>query len=80
MKDLIHLIPYLQIGFQIGLIGTLILLPWKEWLGEDDVELSKKVRTVKSVKRGEQVKKIGHETGKLLKNCQLIDERSKSNG
>ena len=76
MKDLI---PYLQFGFQIGLIGTLILLPWKEWLGEDDVELTKKRKTI-SVKQGEQVKQIGKETGKLLKNCQLIEERSKSNG
>ena len=75
MKDLI---PYLQFGFQIGLIGTLILLPWKEWLGENDVELNPK--KVKRVKGPQQIKQIGQETGKLLKNCQLIEERSKSNG
>jgi hypothetical protein len=35
---------------------------------------------VKRVKGPQQIKQIGQETGKLLKNCQLIEERSKSNG
>lgn len=74
-----ELVPYLQIGFQLGLIGALILLPWKDILAED-VDVDKKRPNAKRIDSGGSAKKIGQETGKLLKNCQLIDENPKSNG
>jgi hypothetical protein len=71
-----ELVPYLQIGFQLGLIGALILLPWKDILAEDVDAEGKRPRH----KKIGPDKKIGQETGKLLKNCQLIGENPKSNG
>jgi hypothetical protein len=71
-----ELIPYLQIGFQLGLIGALILLPWSDILAED-VDADRKRPNGKKIGPD---KKIGQETGKLLKNCQLIGENPKSNG
>ena len=50
-----ELVPYLQIGFQLGLIGALILLPWKDILAED-VDVDKKRPNAKRIDSGGSAK------------------------